>query len=1197
MFMARAIRIVFLFFLSVIGAVPAKAQMLQAKGAVSPVDGVPRVTIPNSTYRLAVPANDVGPLDGSTPLQRMVLILGASPEQEYQARTLLDRQQTKGSPEYHRWLTPEEFGQRFGPSLHDLAQVTDWLQQQGFSIGNVARSRRWIEFSGTSAQVEAAFQTTMRQYVAEGELHVANAADISIPVALVPAVRGLLSLHNFYSKPVVRRAEGVGPVKLDRSNPDATAGDGSHFITPGDLATIYNLNPLYQGTTPVKTITGSGQAIAVVAASNINLDDIAAFQTVFGLSQNPPNIILNGSDPGMVAQFSEEASIDVEYSGAIAPNATIDLVVSGGTLTTDPIPLSASFIVDQNLAPIMSMSFSRCEGDTEDAFWNALWEQAAAQGISVFVSSGDSGAGCGSNIFFGAARLGVNGRASTPFNTAVGGTEFDETVNGGLASTFWSSTNGSSFASAVGYIPEKVWNDSFFKTNSEGVPPTISLASGGGGLSTIYAAPSYQTLPIQGLVGANFPNRSLPDVSLVAASAHDPYVFCFSTPTQPDCRINAGQVTFNNFAGGTSFSAPEFAGIMALVNQAVGSPQGLANYVLYSLAAAESSSFGSCNSSNQTNPLSPPGSQCVLNDVTAGNNGVPGLDQLSGFIPPGDVVGQTGYKAVAGYDPASGLGSVNAATLVNAWAALANGFQGSTTNLSASFNGTPLPANNVTITHGQAVSVTVSVARQGTNGTPSGNVSLIAQGGNLPPGTIGITGQALTGTGGTATAGPLNVNNLPGGTNYNLLASFPGDGIFAGSTSNPINLTVQPENTNTGLQSFQVNCPEGVQGSIDPGSGCGISTIGATTIDYGDSTLVLALQAKTVGSSGLIPASGTVTFAFGGTTLPPVPINNNGIAEVADCLPPLSGCLPPGQYAVTATYSGDGLLSYQGSTTVPLNITVTKGNPVPRILVPAKVGIGAAFTLGAQIPSGFGILVPGVGSIVPTGTVQFFDGTNPPTPLGAPLTLSGGQASMQAVLNTGGSHALSVQYSGDSTYNAETEAFVDIQVGSPFNFGATATSQTIAAGGTATYSLTLSTSPDFPGFSGVVLLDCAGAPGGSTCTVSPNSATLLNTVTSVPLTVTVSNTANAHLTPNPWRLPLVLAGCLATGTAVFKRRMRRHVLMVLTVSLVAALISCGGGGGGGSTNPRQPTNATLTVTGKDSGGDTDSINLSLTITH
>lgn len=276
--------------------VPAMAQTSATVPSriIAPIDDSVRVTIPHSTHPMAKPAVDVGPLDGATKLERMILVLRGSPDQEYLARTLLDSQQTKGSSQYHQWLTPDEYGQKFGPSQQDVAQVIGWLQQHRFTIGSVARSGLWLEFSGTSAQVEEAFHTQMRHYLVQGELHVANAADISIPAALSPVVKGVATLHNFLKKAMITHAGGVHRDQQGQlanvASPNFTTNQGNHFLTPGDFATIYDLNPL------LGTFNGAGQTIAIVARSNIITQDIVTFRLTFGSSVSPTQVILNGPD-------------------------------------------------------------------------------------------------------------------------------------------------------------------------------------------------------------------------------------------------------------------------------------------------------------------------------------------------------------------------------------------------------------------------------------------------------------------------------------------------------------------------------------------------------------------------------------------------------------------------------------------------------------------------------------------------------------------------------------------------------------------------------------------------------------------------------------------------------------------------------------------------------------------------------------
>jgi hypothetical protein len=1166
--------------LCVCGTLPASAQALP-QGPVpsritAPVDNAARATIARSTHPMAQAQFDRGPVDPGTAMNRMILVLSASAEQEHQARAFLDSQQTKGSPDYHHWLTPEEFGQKFGPSPQDIQQVAAWLQQQGFRVGSVAKSGRWIEFSGTAEQVQAAFQTQMRKYQVAGKLHTANASDITIPAALAPVVRGVLSLHNFYSKPMH---------KMYR--PDANVpfgGAQTHALGPVDFAKIYDLNPLYTAT---PHLNGAGETIAIVAASNINtvattgVDDVATFRSVFGLPASVPNIILNGPDPGVdtVSGLGVEATLDTEWSGAVAPGATIDVVVSGGTLTTDPIALGSALIVDQDLAPIMSVSFGFCEsqlGIAGNFFWANVWQQAAAEGISVFVASGDTGAaGCdaaGEAATGATLGVAVSGFASTPFNTAVGGTEFNETVNGGLDQTFWDETF-NELSSVKGYIPEMAWNDSCTPTTPNTVCPQLPpangqflLLAGGGGLSggglraPVYLTPSYQTLSITGLSFAVLKGaRGIPDVSLDAAVQHDPYILCFtSDPANPDCQVSGGVVTansFQNLAGGTSFSSPAFAGIMAIVDQKMAivnpnfSRQGLANYVLYQLAVT--GNLSGCNSNNRGDPTKT--TTCVFNDTTVGNNGVPGNDVTNNPTP-----GALGFPTATGYDLATGLGSVDALNLVTAWGNVT--FQGSQTALSSS-------PSSINITHGQSVQFTVTVTKSGGGSGPTGNVAVVTnqaapQGGAFTVGAGTLSSGSFSGT----------TNNLPGGS-YNVTANYPGDGTFAGSSSNAIPATVAAENTTTVLQSFVLNLNSG---SFTPG---------ATSVVYGDPVNILFLDADTAGVSGLFPASGKVTFTIGSNTLAPLAIDNSGIGEFIDCIFPLTTCLTPGTYAVSASYSGDGL-SYNGSSsTASLTITVLKGTPTASVGGPATVNSGQQFTLTSQVQP------TGAATIIPTGTVQFLDGA---TALGSAATLSGGVASAQVTLSSGGAHSITANYSGDTNYNAATSAATVVTVTAPFNFSATASSQTIAAGATATYNVTLN---GVGGFAGAVSFACAGAPGGSTCAVSPNPANLTSTTTSVPLTVTVSNTANARLAPARFKtLPFVFAVAFAGLVWGVRRKPRHALFVVLALALIVGVGSCGGGGGTPVVIIKQPTLATLTVTGT-SGSATNTITLTLTVTH
>ena len=455
------------------------------------IDDENRVTLRGNRHPLAIANYDAGAVEPAFPMEHMILTLLPDATQQGALDRLLDAQHEPASPYYHQWLTPEQYGERFGVSETDAAQVTAWLQAHGMNVEEITAGHSSIIFSGTAAQIEDAFRTEIHSYNIRGELHHANANDPQIPAALAGVVGGIVSLHDFRSNAMHGLAR--------KPSPDFSSG-GSYYLAPADFATIYDLVPLYQ-----QSINGSGQSIAIVGRSNIKLTDVRQFRSTFGLPANDPQIILNGADPGVFSSGEEtEADLDVEWSGAVAKNATIKFVVSKSTSASDGVNLSAQYIVNRNLAPVMSTSFGLCEaslGTSGNGFLNSLWQQAAAQGITVLVSSGDNGAaGCDSASATSATHgRGVNGLCSTPFSTCVGGTQFDDVSKPSL---YWSPSNASGTqASALSYIPEIAWNES---------SPGYGLWSSGGGASLIYSKPSWQA-------GRGVPadsKRDVPDVSL-----------------------------------------------------------------------------------------------------------------------------------------------------------------------------------------------------------------------------------------------------------------------------------------------------------------------------------------------------------------------------------------------------------------------------------------------------------------------------------------------------------------------------------------------------------------------------------------------------------------------------------------------------------------------------------------------------------
>ena len=642
-----------------------------------PVDESQLTTLKGNVYPLAKPEYDLGTAPASLPMERMLLVLKRSPEQEFALRKLLDDQQDKASLNYHQWLTPEEFGQQFGPTDADMQAITAWLQSHGFQVTGPSRGRTVIEFSGSASQVQAAFHTTIHRYVVNGEQHWSNDRDPQIPAALMPVVAGIDSLHNFSRKAMNRfvgtYSEKTKSLTAPEPNYTFSCGNGTCYAaSPYDFATIYDVLPLWNAS---PAINGTGETIAIVGRTNINPNDPTTFWSLFGLTvpANKLNVILNGPNPGINSDEGE-ADIDVQWSGAVAPQATVDFVTSESTETTDGVDLSAVYIVDNNLAPVMSESYGECElglGTAGNQFYYTLWEQAAAQGISVFVSTGDNGsAGCdnpGGPAQYG---LNVNGIASTPFNAAIGGTDFNQYKT---QATYWNSSNGANEESAKGYIPEVAWNDSCANPwaltaglgstaeqvcNNPNLNPFFLNSTGGSG------GPSNCVVNTQGVIGSctqkypkpswqkgtNVPNdssRDLPDVSLFASNGvltGSFYIVCQSDQT--------GGCSLNAFAGygGTSVASPAFAGIMSLVNQKMGSPQGVPGFALYQLATKQPNAFHDV----------PSGSTIAMPCIT----GKPNCTTKTS----GDSYGVlSGYNTGTGYDFATGLGSVDAANLVNNW--------------------------------------------------------------------------------------------------------------------------------------------------------------------------------------------------------------------------------------------------------------------------------------------------------------------------------------------------------------------------------------------------------------------------------------------------------------------------------------------------------------------------------------------------
>ncbi|MDQ1390130.1 MAG: hypothetical protein QOF56_3584, partial [Acidobacteriaceae bacterium] len=501
----------------------------QADRIAGEIDSSHRVALKGNVHGQAQRRFDLGRTDGSMMLHGVTLSFRPSAGQQTDLDNLLSQQQDRSSPNYHKWLTPAQFADRFGMSQNDVSRVTAWLESQGLTVASIANSRNQISFDGTVAQIESVFGTEMHQYLVEGEIHFANATNPSVPAALAGSVLSVGHLHNFNPKP---RAN-FRRVSAAAADPHFTSHlSGNHFLAPGDFATIYEVQPLYNA-----GIDGTGLKIAATGQSSINLTDVANFRSAAGLAANAPTLLLvpaTGTST-RCAGDEGESDLDVEWAGAVAKNAGIILVYAG--LTSGETCSSRQFgafdalqyAIDQNVAPVISNSYGNCESAIGLSFAQTMrgWiQQANAQGQTVVSAVGDSGAAdCDFQVTTATHGIAVDMPAAIPEVTGMGGTEFNgdaeaTSTNGDANATqYWSGTTGGTdtISSALSYIPEMAWNDTSSSANSSG-----QLLASGGGASTFFPKPSWQT-------GTGVPNdskRDVPDIALNSSPLHDSYLFC-----------------------------------------------------------------------------------------------------------------------------------------------------------------------------------------------------------------------------------------------------------------------------------------------------------------------------------------------------------------------------------------------------------------------------------------------------------------------------------------------------------------------------------------------------------------------------------------------------------------------------------------------------------------------------------------------
>jgi hypothetical protein len=1023
-------------------------------------------------------ATDMGRLDPSTPAKGLVMVLKASDEQTSELHRILDEQQDKNSPNFHQWVTPDQFGEYFGVSDADIAKISDWLASQGFTVDDVAKSKRVLHFSGTTGAIEKAFGTEMHNYKVAGESHVANNSDISVPEALSPVIAGV-TLNNFFRKghmgPVsrlsdVKKSEAMQPLY-------GSSASSTHYVGPWDFATIYNTFPLLNS-----GITGQGTSIAIVGRSDIALSDVQAYRTLFDLPNNDPVFIHAGQDNGLEPGDDGESDLDVEISGGIAPNAKLYFVIGTPTFLVDGITNSIEYIVENNTADIMSISYGSCEsveGIGGNQYNNQAFEQAAAQGISVFIAAGDNGpAECDDqNDTYENLGYATGSESSTPYGVSVGGSQGFEANSAWGASTeltppYWG-------LSAIGYFEEVPWNESKVADTSKDTSGLAGLWSGSGGVSSYYVRPSWQ-------MGSGINNSTDPAL------------------TQGGDWVTGITLTNAGGAGYTTAPTPTFTGggcvtePVATSTISGGAVTGIAfSYGTQGGTLKAGQGFGCTSAPTVTFTAAPSGGTTATATTTIGPmwNTLPLISGVPHRLTP-----DLALNAASGHD----------ATLFCSEGICESTTSGTTTTLvdAGLVGGTSVAAPSMA-----GIQALIDQANGGRQGMP-GYIYYALSNAQNETNCNSVLGSSI-GAGcafqditvgdnyicAAATCTTITQKmGWPAGTGYDLASGL--------GSVNAANLSSQWKNVvfNSSHTTMNLSQTTGIsQGTPVTISGTVTSTSGTPT---GDVAFIV--------SNGIIGQ--TIDTDTGGPNGPGAYATLSGGNYTATI-----SNLPGGSYTVTARYGGDSTFASSMSTPVP--VTVNSGNSVITI-TPGSINTSActltntsSFTYG-----GAAYVIVNVagasGSGVPTGNVTLtIDGTTwatvPLDPNGNAYLQAGNYSSTSSCLYgymyslgaflTGGGHSIGASYSGDSTFTPLTATPVTVTV-APLSITPTLTvgAQNINAGDTVPFSATFS-----------VTALTTGAPtaaSGPTGTVTLNDTTTSTALGSVSVTPTFAYVSSPSYT-------------------------------------------------------------------------------------
>jgi hypothetical protein len=857
---------------------------VQPDRITSPIDSSRLVPLQGNVHGLIHPGSDLGRTDGAQVLYGVTLVFHPSAAQQADLNNLLVQQQERSSPNYHKWLTPAQFADRFGMTQADIARVTTWLESQGFTVTSVANSRNQISFDGTVAQVESVFATQIHNYLVDGVIHFANATNPSVPTALASSVLAIGHLHNFSPKAraIVRR------LSPNAADPHFTSYiSGNHFLSPGDFATIYNVQPLYTA-----GFTGTGQTIAVVGQSTVSASDLSNFRSAAGLAAKAPSYVVvpSTSTPTRCSGDEGESDLDLEWSNGVAQNANVVFVyaglVSGDTCTnrSNSVWDALQYAVDNNSAPVISTSYGFCESGLGQSFVDTLqgWaQQANTQGQTIMSASGDSGAAdCDPNSTdpndtSATGGLAVDAPASIPEVTGMGGSEFSadsptyttDNPPGGNP-PYWApaGTSSDTLSSALEYIPEEAWNDTAFNLTQSGG----SIGASGGGASIYFSRPTWQTGTGQ---------REVPDLALNTSPDHDGYLFCSEDGAngalQTTCSVGFRDGAGGNLAvvGGTSAAAPTFSAILTLIEQDLGaSGFGNINPSLYQFATLPST----------TNPF---------HDIATGSNIVPCTEGTPDC--PATAPFQYGFSAGVGYDQVTGLGSVNANALATAWGA------------SRTASSVTISTTATTVNSGTGVTFTATVTPS--TGVGAVSFSTLNNGVTTPLGSASLNTPYPPTTTGTAI---FTTTSLPGGMN-SVTAAYEGDTADSPSTSPTPATVIVADFTLSVLSNL-------APGSVSAGQS---ATATLTIAPVNGSTETVSLTNSTTSSTGTTPGSCTAGLPVGALcTFSPTSVTLNGTSSQTVTLTVSTAPnMALGAQSITVT----GTPSAVGGTSHTANVSVT----------------------------------------------------------------------------------------------------------------------------------------------------------------------------------------------------------------------------------------------------------------------------------